>query len=230
MAVAILNDWAGLKVGSAPNGPITIDSGSDRLTFCTYIVETGGTHTYTSITLGGEAPTGTLVEESSASPDQFIWSWFWNETAVAAAIATSASPSFVLTKSGTPSSEVWDYITFSGASDGATFATSGESASANTLEVTTTSATSVNDWLIVAINRSSANRDMTDYDTLTEGWQHNTGYTAAVADGSGGDDATQVTGDGIAGDIFMQLLHIKAASALGAQMIIHQHQAMLGCK
>jgi hypothetical protein len=223
MAVAVLDDWSGQTAGS-PTGSLTISAGSDRLLWVVYFAETGGTHTYTSITVGTVAPTGTLVEESTASPNTFIWSWYWDEAAIASMTGTTAS----ITKGGTPTVHDWDYIVFSGASDGAEYATSVDVATQANTSISTTSVSSVNDFIAVAINRESENRDITAYDNLTEGWQFNTDYSIAVADGVGGDDDVALTGDGFNGDWFVQLLHIKAAAAATAAITMkHLHEAML---
>jgi len=223
MAVAILDDWSGQTAGQ-PNGSLTISAGSDRLLWVVFFCETGAVHTYTSMTVGTVAPTGSLIEESVASPNTFIWSWFWDEAAIASMTGTTVA----LTKGGTPTTVDWDYVVFSGASGGAEYGTSLDEASTSNTSISTTSVSSVNDFIAVAINRESANRDVTAYDNLTEGWQFNTDYTIAVADGAGGDDDVALTGDGISGDWLVQLLHIKAAPAATAAITMkHLHEAML---
>jgi hypothetical protein len=204
MSVSVLDDWTGLTVG-APTGSASISAGPRRLLWLVYAAETGGTHTFTSITVGGVSPTGSLLEESTASPDNFIWSWYWDEAAIAAMSGTTIT----LTKGGTPVTHVWDYIVFQGAGGAPEYATSVEEVSSNDTAITAASETDIGDFIAVAINRSASARDVTDYDTLTEGDQYNTDFTVAVADGKGGDDTTDLTGDGFAGDWLVQLLHIK---------------------
>ena len=221
MAVAVLNDWTGNTV-AAPSGSLTISAGSDRLLWLVYIAEVSSTHTFTSITVGGQSPTGSLVEVSPDSAEQYIWSWFWDETAIAAMSGTTVA----FSKSGTASKHVWDYIVFSGANAGAEYATSVTESSAANTSISTASNSSVNDFIAVAINRSSANRDVTDYDNLTEGWQYNTNFTVAVADGAGGDDTVALTGDGFSGDWFTQLLHIKASTS-SPMMMKALHEGIL---
>jgi len=220
MSVSVLNDWAGQTAGK-PTGSLTISAGSGRVLWVVYFAELSGTHTFTSITVGGQSPTTSKVEESADHADTFIWSWFWDEAAIAAMSGTTLT----LTESGTPSKHDWDYIVFQGALDGAEYATSVDIASADTADITTTSASTSDDFLAVAFNRTAASRDVTDYDTLTQGWQFNTDYSIGVADGAGGDDTTTLTGDGISDDWFVQLLHMKAGTS--GMLIRQQHEGLL---
>lgn len=228
MAVSILNDWTGFTNGDPDGASLTIGSSADRVLEVVYLAERAAGLTYTSITVGGQSPTGEKIAESSTtsvSAEQFLWAWYWDETAIA---AMSASATVVFNKTGSPvsSAEAWDYIVFAGVTGGAEFGDVVEDTAPNTV-VSTPSESGVNDWITVAINRSSPNRDVTAYDNLTEGWQYNGNFTAAVADGQGGDDAVALTGDGLSGDWQVVLLLLKAAAAAGGAMSIHQHIAML---
>lgn len=206
MAVAVLNDWSGQTAG-APSGDPTISAGSDRGLWIVYFAEVG-VATFTSITVGGVSPTVSLIETSPDVSNQKIWSWYWDEAAIASMSGTTIS----FSKTGSATKHDWDYVVFSGATGGAEYGTSvSESSSADT-SISTTSASTSSEFIAIAANRSSPNRNITAYDNLTEGWQFNTDYTIAVADGAGGDDAVALTGDGTAGDWFVQLLHIKETS------------------
>ena len=227
MAVTILTDWAGLKSGS-PTGSATFGSSSDRVLFMVYMAERAASLTYTSITIGGEAPDGEVIAESSTtsvSAEQYIWAWYWEEATLAAMTSTGIS----LSKSATPANHVWDYITFAGAGGGAEFNANTVEASATNTSITSDNATSVNDFLVVMANRSADARNITAWDNLTEGWQHNTNFTAGVADGSGGDDTVSITGDGFSGDWMVALLRLISAGATGTPAITmkHLHEVML---
>lgn len=213
MAVAILDGWSGQTAG-APTGTLTVSSGSDRLLVVTYMAEVG-TASFTSFTIGGEAPTGSLVETSPDITNQKIWTWYWDEAAITAMSDFTVS----FSKTGDASKHDWDYAVFSGATGGAEFGTSVSETSANSTSINTTSASSADDYIVVIINRSSPNRDVTAYDNLSEEWIFRTDYCIAVADGVGGDDTVALTGDATAGDWFVQLLHIKSTTASGNPMM-----------
>jgi len=210
MAVAVLNDWAGANRAGSPNGSLTISAGSDRLLWIVNMVETGTTNSFTSITVGTVAPTGSLVEESTNVPNSFLWSWYWDEAAIASMTGTTVA----FSKSGTPGTVDWDYIVFSGASGGAEYATSTDETAVNS-SITLTGTSTADDMIAVAINRNASARDVQGYDTLTEGWQYNVDYTIAVADGAGGDDTISLTGDGFSGAWLVQALHVKSSGGGG---------------
>ena len=222
MAVSALNNWSGRQDGDPDGASLTISAGSNRTLIMVYTAETG-THSFTSITVGGASATGQKISVSSIESNTHIWSWYWDETAIA---AMSASATVDLTKTGTPTHHDWDYAVFQGV-DSVTYATDTDVAASNT-SISATSATSVNDWLVVAINRESANRDVTAYDNLTQEWQLNDQYTTALADGAGGDDDVALTGDGFSGSWLVQLMHLKAAGAAGPAILMkYLHEGML---
>ena len=215
MAVSVLNAWSGQTAGSPDSASLTISAGSNRCLVLVYFSEVSS-FTYTSITVGGVAPTGTSIDENSSSTDNKTWSWYWDE----AAIASMSGSTVALTKTGTPSKHDYDYAVFQGAAGGAEFGTTVESGSTDTIAPTTASASTSSDWIVVTNNRSSANRDIQSYDSLTQEWQFNTDYTISIADGAGGDDTETMTGDGIADDWLAQILHIKAGgSGMLARML-----------
>lgn len=91
-----------------------------------------------------------------------------------------------------------------------TIENNGTNASTDSLALSSTSTSS--DFDLVQIGRASGNRDITSWDTLTEGFQYNTGFTGGAAGGVG--DATiTITGDGIADDMTYNHLVIAAAVA-----------------
>jgi len=208
VAVSILEAWHGQTAGDPEAAVLTIPGGSDRGLVLVYFAETAATFTFTSITVGGQSPTLTRISVSTATTDNYIWSWFWDETAIAAMSGTTV----VLVKTGTPTKHDWDYAVYQDAPNGAEYATFTENASTDTLTPTTTSASTADDFLAVYNNRSSNNRDITDHDNLTQEWQFNTDYTISVADGVGGDDSVGMTGDGVDGNWMADLIHIKGSS------------------
>lgn len=210
MAVTILDAWTGQQAGSPHNVSLTISSGSDRLLVLSHFSEVG-TYTFTSITCGGISPTGTLAEASPDVSNQKIWTWFWDEAAIASMTGSTVS----LVKTGSPTKLDYDYAVYQGAAGGAEFGTSVSGASVTSLTATTANATTADDYIAVFNNRSSANRDITAYDNLTEEWIFRTDYLCAIADGVGGDDSVGMTGDVTAGDWFAQILHIKAGGGGG---------------
>lgn len=214
MAVAVLDAWSGQTAGDPNSAVLGISSASDRVLVVVYFAEKSAPHGFTSITVGGVAPTGSRVETSSVSSITHIWTWYWDE----AAIASMSGTTVAFSKTGTQIHHDWDYAVFSDVTGGAEYATSVDETATNS-SISATSTTTADDWLIVFVNRESANRDVTDFDNLTEEWQFNTQYTCAVADGAGGDDDVALTGDGISGDWFVQLLHLKSAAAANPMMM-----------
>lgn len=211
MAVSILNAWGGQTAGSPNGASLTISAGSDRLLVLSYMSEVGA-FTYTSITVGGVAPTGTRISVNSTTTNQKIWTWFWDE----AAIASMSGTTVTLTKTGSPSKHDYDYAVYQGAAGGAEFGTDVESGSTTSLTPVTTSASVADDFIAVFNNRSSPNRDITGYDNLTEEWIFRTDYCISIADGAGGDDSVAMTGDATAGDWIAQILHIKSSAGGGS--------------
>lgn len=223
MAVAVLDPWSGQTAGSPSGSSLTISAGSGRMLWLVYMSEVGA-FTYTSLTCGGVAPTGELIDTNLDVPNQKVWSWYWDE----AAIASFSGSAILLVKTGTPTKHDWDYQTWSGATGGAEFGTTVSELSAANTSISTTTPSSVNDAIAVAVNRSSPNRNITDFDNLTQAWQFNTDYTLAIAGGPGGDDDVAITGDGTAGDWMTQLLHVKqSASGSPAITMKHLHESML---
>ena len=216
MAVAVLDDWIGQTAGS-PGGSLTISAGTagGRVLWIVYFQE-GGTKVYTSMTVGTVAATGELIEESPDTSGTHIWSWFWDEAAIASMTGTTVSFSFT----GTATKHDFDYIVFEGALDGAEYATSTSSSGANNSSITNdATASTADDFFAIAINRSASARTVDAYENLTEGWQYNVDYTLAVADGAGGDDTETLTGDGFSGDWFTQMIHMKAGAASNPPMM-----------
>jgi len=214
MAVTILDAWSGQTAGSPNAASLTISSGSDRVLVLSYFAEVG-THALTSITVGTVAPTGSLVETSPDVSNQKIWTWYWDE----AAIASMTGSTVALSKTGSASKHDYDYAVYQDVTGGAEFGTSVSSSSATSITVSTTSTSTSDDMIAVFANRSSANRDITAWDNLTEEWIFRTDYCIGIADGVGGDDDVLLTGDVTAGDIFVQLIHLKSAAAGNPTMI-----------
>lgn len=221
MAVILLDDWNGFTSGS-PTGSASITAGSSRLMWLVYIVEDTSI-TFNSMTVGGVSATGSQLSNNSSATEQYLWSWYWDETAITAMTSTSIA----LSKNGPTTKRVWDYATWDGVTGGAEYATAVQTGGATNSSISTVNPSSTNDMLAVAINRSAANRDVTAYDTLTEGWQRNTDFTTCVADGVGGDDDTALTGDGFSGDWLIQQLHMKASTAALAILMKNLHEEML---
>ena len=202
MAVSVLNAWQGQTAGD-PSGSLTISAGTNRMLFIQYFAEKGNpSPSFTSITVGGQAPTGSSVlTEVHGGANQISWAWYWDEAAIAAMSGTTA----VLTQSNAANTEDWDYVVLQDVAGGASFDTYASDSSTDTATVSLENTT--DDWKIVTVNRTSPNRDVTSWDNVTQEWQFNTDYTVGIADALGDGTAdTVVTGDGIGDDWIVQCL------------------------
>lgn len=211
MAVTAVNGWTAVAGASDPTGSPTISALTNGLVVLVQILENSSGITVSTMTMGGQSATGsdTIFWESGDTGDGTINVWWWDQSAVDLFSGTSISytDDAVLTK------RVFSVASFSGVDQTTPVSTASASSETAATSYDISSSSTAQDIDIVAIYRSSANRDIEAYDTLTEGFQWNTDMTAAVASGAGGDSTISITIDDIPFDLTHMHLILNAAAA-----------------
>jgi hypothetical protein len=209
MAVSILNPWTAVSTVD-PNGVQVISAGAGhRLALLVWNAEHLTEVTFSQMEIGGQTPTGSSLEYGGATDDQHCYIWWWNESKI-----NNFTDNDIDSQDGVAvTSQAWSFLVLDGVDQTtpATVENNGTDASTNSLALSSTSTSS--DFDLVQIGRASGNRDITSWDTLTEGFQYNTGFTGGCGAGLGGDATITITGDGIADDMTYNHLVIAAAAA-----------------
>jgi hypothetical protein len=167
--------------------------------------------------IGGVTATGQETISIETSGFQHAFAYWWDEDAI-----TSWADNDIDFEDGISApTQVWSFIVFAGVNQTTpVVSASGSSASSNTLNVSSTSGSGDRDLVVAA--RSSGNRDVTNYDTLSEGYQDNTGFTSCACEGAGGDATITLTGDGVASDwLYTHLLIQEATAGITPQAMYH---------
>ena len=211
MAVSRVGSWAAVTQGTDPSGSVTIGAGSDRILIAV-VSAMKDLFNVSVFSIGGQAATGSYEEiDTTNSPDHVNYVYYWDEATIAAMSGSTIS----WTSDTTVGKFAFSYATFQGVDQVIPFAVQGSSYSASTdsFDVTTTSG--ADDYIIVSVVRSNANRDFTNWDSLTEVFDDGpvAGIRYGAADGSGGDDITTITGDGTPDDMFAHALVLASTGS-----------------
>jgi len=210
MAVSVLNTWATINTGD-PNNVQTISSGAgERLAVLVWTAEHSGQVSHSQMAIGGISFTSKVEQFwDNGSADQHVYMWWWNE----AAIASFADNDIDSEDGVSVTKQAWSFIVLDGVDQTTPMTTQvGNDTSSNTINVSSTSTS--NDYDIVGVSRSSGNRNITGWDTLTEGFQGNVNFTGAAGGGAGGDATITVTGDGTADDFTWAHAIVNEAAGL----------------
>jgi hypothetical protein len=209
MAVTVLDAWDAATTGD-PTGTIGISAGSDRLLVCGQTYEFNGQASVSTFTVGGQTYDGVVeIFWENGESDQYVGFYYWKEATIAAMSGSAVS----YTDDLTLGKETFSFATYAGV-DQATPVTDenkGTNTSTDQISLTTTSTT--DDYDVVAVSRSSNNRDITSWGTLTEQWNSAVAgtYWTGCAHDAGGVSPIVIDGDGIAGDITYSHIIINAA-------------------
>jgi hypothetical protein len=207
----ILQDFNAITTGD-PNGvELTIAAGrGKRLLIMLCWDEESGVNTINPFTIGGQTYTGTFHLEHTTEDTQ-VWVFYWDE----ADLDLRANENVTFTD--TQAISAWQYGIYDGVDQTTSIeevATEIAENTSDTLVITSTS--DANDYLLAIVARNSGNRDVTDWDTLTELGDVNPGtHLAASGTGIGGDASTTLTGDGIADDWLAGMYRINGTTAAG---------------
>lgn len=207
---SVARSWSALS-SADPSGTVTIGSGDSRILVLAQTAEFSGAFS-ADCTIGGQSATGSYsVDQAVVTAHLTINAWWWNDAALEAMSGNSISYS----DNATLSKQHFSYITLSSADQASPIATSTVyDSSTDSVDLTTTS--DANDHIIAIVARESGNRDITDWDTLTEAWDDGSDfYRSAGADGSGGDSTTTITGDGANGNLLAVGLVVRDVSGAG---------------
>lgn len=215
----VSQNWAALS-SAQPSGTVTIGGGSNRCLILVQTAEFSGSFS-ASVAIGGQAATGTTARRLQTTAWSHIFFWWWDETALQAMSGNTIS--YDDESGGGPislSKTHFSYITVQDVDQTSPVNTAFNTvALSNTIDVGTVSDS--NDYAIVAVVRDSANRDITNWDTLSEVWDDGGSfYRSALGSGAGGDNATTVTGDGFDADFLVVSLVIKDESGVGGGDLI----------
>jgi len=209
---AVAQDWQPL-INSDPAGTITIGSGANRLLVVVQTAENAGSFTVNTMTVGGQAATGSYsIDNATVAAHSIINAWWWDQATLQA-----MSGNYINYSDDTAlSKQHFNYITLKHVNQSSPVATSMiYEASADEVDLTTTS--NADDIILAIVARESGNRDIRNWDTLTEAWDDGSDfYRTAAADGAGGDGTTTITGDGISHNLLAMGLVIKDVSGAGS--------------
>tara|TARA_Y100001951_G_scaffold99273_1_gene101072 strand:+ start:2574 stop:3614 length:1041 start_codon:yes stop_codon:yes gene_type:complete len=209
---AVAQDWQSL-INSDPTGTATIGSGTNRLLVVVQTAEYSSSFSVSAMTVGGQSATGSysVDQQTTGTAHSTINAFWWNQSALEAMSGNGIS----YADNAPLSKRHFNYITLKDVNQTAPVSTSTIfTDNVNSVDLATTSDS--DDYVIAVVARNSGNRDVTDWDTLTEAWDDgDDGYRTAAADGSGGDDTTTITGDGIDDDFLVMGLVIKDVSGSG---------------
>jgi len=208
MAVSVLNAWTA-NVDGVPNGVMTIGAGTgERLAILAYTAEYNEQLTE-DFSIGGVAPTSEKLQfwENGAS-DQHVYFWWWIESAITSFTDNDIDGSF---GAQTPAKHNWSFAVYDGVDQTTPVTAAGATnTSTDSLDITTTSTS--NDYDVVAVSRSSANRNLTSWGTLTEQWADaDDAYWTGLGHDVGGVTPITLTGDGTAADLTYAHLIINAS-------------------
>lgn len=211
MAVSVLNNWTA-NVDGIPNGVMTIGAGTQRLAVLAYTAEFTSELSPSGISIGAQNPTGQHLQFwDNGTSDQHVYFWWWNQATIDLFNDNDIDGNFGV---NVPTKHNWSFAVYEGVNQSSPVTAAGGNTSTDSLAVSSTS--SADDYDVVAVSRSSANRDITSWDTLTEQWNDaDDGYWTGLAHGTGGDATITIVGDGVPGDITHAHLIINAASATG---------------
>lgn len=223
MAATVLDAWPALDAGG-PSGSPAISSGSDRVRGYILYAESNGAWTVDTFTIGTVTFTAIFEEfREGGSSDTSLKFPYWNEAAVASRSGDAVS----YNDSGAPDLvDNNNHVTMQDVDQTTPIVeNTAVSSSTDALDVDTPGV--ADDWKSAYSARTSNNRDITDWDGLTEEWDDGAGsFRASAADGSTTDDPTTVTGDGPNGDMLLMSIVFKApvaAPAMLAKMLEEGH-------
>lgn len=208
---AVAQDWQPL-INSDPAGTITIGSGANRLLVVVQTAENANSFTVNTMTVGGQAATGSYsIDNATVAAHSTINAWWWDQTKLQAMSGNYISYS----DDATLNKQHFNYITLKHVDQSSPVATSMVyQASTDEVDLATTS--NADDIILAIVARESGNRDIRNWDTLTEAWDDGSdNYRTAAADGAGGDNTTTITGDGISHNLLAMGLVIKDVSGTG---------------
>jgi hypothetical protein len=174
-----------------PNGTLTIDAGSNRKLLITHTRE-NNTDPAPTITVGGQSATESFVRfyDVSATPDQWVYAWIWNASAI-----TAMSGSAVSFGGATQTfARGWCYGTVENTDQAALGAYDDTDVTSSATSLASTTTSSSGDLIVAAAVMDNAASTFTSWDTLSEvsDVDHDGGRMGFAA-GNGGDATTTVT-------------------------------------
>lgn len=208
MAVSKTQDWAAI-VSTKPTGTLTVGPGTNKTVILVSFAErTQGDFT-ASCGAGGVSATGvrkTAFEFEGTSATLVINTWYWNQ----AALDSWSGNTISHTEDPVVQHQGFTYATFASTDQAGPVFTSAAVSTANTLAVGTVGSSA--DYKIVNVARDGHNRDLTNWDNLSEqiDLAINSVFRIGLGDGQTDDTSTLITGDGISDSILLQGVVIRA--------------------
>ena len=201
MSVSRVGSWS--TPSNSDPATITAGAGDDRALVVVMLGEsTAGDWSPDITAIGGVAPHFTQGYTFDVGATSLHIKFFvWNEEDIAAFANSTVTYSHV----GTETGQAWSYATFQDVLDQVTPAVVFQKSTLNRDDLTVETSSFSDGYIIVAGARSENAREFTAWDTLTEQFEEHgsQGFRYGLADGSGGETETTVTGDATADDMML---------------------------